>query len=100
MQMPKPYPVEFRWRALSLVRSGKSVADTASELDISKGSLHAWVNQDEIDRGQRPGLTTKEHAELACARRRIRELEMEIDIIRRASEIFKELNPRPKESSR
>ena len=67
MQMPKSYSVEFRWRVLSFVRSGKSVADTASELGASTGSLHAWVNQDEIDPGQRPGLTTKEHGRCGLA---------------------------------
>ena len=79
--MAKSYPVEFRMRAIALVRAGKSIADTAQELGLSKACLYAWVNQDEIDRGQRPGLSTKEHAELTCPRRRIRELEMEIDII-------------------
>lgn len=98
--MANSYPVEFRMRAIALVRAGKSIADTAQELDLSKASLYAWVNQDKFDCGQRPGLSTKEHAELTSARRRIRELEMEIEIIRRASEIFKELNPRPKGSSR
>lgn len=98
--MPKSYPVEFRMRAIALVRAGKSIADTAQELSMSKACLHRWVNQDRIDHGEAPGLTSKEHAELTSARRRIRELEMEIEIIRRASEIFKELNPRPKGSSR
>lgn len=59
----------------------KSIADTAQELDLSKACLYLWVNQDRIDQGEAAGLTSKEHAELACPRRRIRELEMEIEII-------------------
>ena len=98
--MAKSYPVEFRMRAIALVRAGKSIADAARELGLSRACLYLWVNQDRIDHGEAAGLTSKEHAELASARRRIRELEMEIDIIRRASGIFKELNPSPKGSCR
>lgn len=85
-------------RAIALVRAGKSIADTAQDLSISKACLHTWVKQDRIDHGEAPGLTSKEAAELTSVKRRIRELE--IEIIRRASEIFKELNPRPKGFSR
>ena len=98
--MAKSYPVEFRMRAIALVRAGKSIADAAQELGLSRACLYLWVNQDRIDHGEVAGLTSKEQAELASARRRIRELEMEIEIIRRASEIFKELNPSPKGFSR
>ena len=49
--MPKSYPVEFRLRAVSSVRAGKSMTDTALELGISKASLYSWVNQDLVDSG-------------------------------------------------
>ena len=98
--MPKSYPAEFRLRAVSLVRAGKSITDTALELGISKASLYAWVNQELVDSGRRPGMTSREHSELVAAKRRIRELETELAIIRRASELFKEQDARPKGSSR
>ena len=98
--MAKSYPVEFRMRAIALVRAGKSITDAAQELGLSRACLYLWVNQDRIDHDQAPGLTSKEHAKLASARCRIRELEMEIEIIRRSSKIFKEPNPSSKESSR
>ena len=94
---PKLYPVEFRMRAISLVRSGKSIADAAQELSISKACLHRCVNQNRAEHGEAPGLTSKEHAELTATRRGIRELDMEI--IRRSPEIFRELDLGPKESS-
>ncbi|MCM0621777.1 transposase, partial [Nocardioides bruguierae] len=80
--MPRPYPPEFRARAVALVRSGKQVKQTAYELGISAGCLHGWVRQDQIDRGERPGISTGESADLRAARKRIRELETELAIVR------------------
>ncbi|MBS9376455.1 Insertion element IS6110 uncharacterized 12.0 kDa protein [Rhodococcus sp. B50] len=83
--MPRPYPPEFGARAVALVRSGKQVNQTAYELGISAGCLHTWLKQDRIDRGEIPGNSTAEPAELRAARRRIRELGTELSIILQAS---------------
>lgn len=48
--MPRPYPPEFRQRAVALVRAGKQIKQVAYELGISAGCLHNWVRQDRIDR--------------------------------------------------
>lgn len=98
--MPRPYPPEFRARAVALVRSGKQVKQTAYELGISVGRLHTWLEQDRIDRGEIPGNTTAESAELRAARIRIRELEMELSIIRQASKFLGEDKPQPQGSTR
>jgi transposase-like protein len=98
--MPRPYPAEFRLRAVALVRSGKRITTTAEELGISAGILHKWVHQDKVDRGERAGVTTKESAELTRANKRIRELEMEVEILRRASKILGKDAPHPKGSTR
>jgi transposase len=98
--MPKSYPVEFRARAVALVRAGKSVRVVASELGISESCLHGWVSQDRVDRGERPGLSSREHAELVAAKRRIRQLEAELAIVRQASALYEELKGDPKERSR
>jgi transposase-like protein len=67
----------------------------AAELSISEGGLHNWVRQDQIDRGERPGRTTPESTELAKARKRIRLLEQENEILRRAAAFFaRELPPK------
>ena len=47
--MPKPYPSEFRQRAVALVRAGKPVTVVAPSLGISEGCLRNWVRQDRID---------------------------------------------------
>ena len=53
-------------------------------------TIYNWRNQDHVDRGLRPGAATGESAELVAARRRIRELECELEVTRRANELLRE----------
>ncbi len=94
--MPRPYPAEFRLRAVALVRAGKPISKVAVELGISPGGLHNWVRQDRVDRGEIEGVSTKENADLKRANKRIRELEMEVEILKRASKFLGEDKPHPK----
>jgi len=94
--VPRPYPPEFRARAIALVRSGKQVQQTAYELGISAGCLHGWLKQDRIDCGEIPGKTTIESVELRAARKRIRELETELAIVRQAGKFLGPDSPHPK----
>ncbi|MBT2271792.1 transposase [Rhodococcus enclensis] len=52
--MPRPYPPEFRFQTVALVRAGKPITTAAIELGISAAALHKWVRQDQVDRGERP----------------------------------------------
>jgi transposase-like protein len=81
------------------VRAGKTITATATELGISTGALHNWVRQDQIDRDERPGLTTYESAELAKAKKRIRALEVEVEILKWAAKLFEEDAPAQEDSS-
>lgn len=83
--MPRPYPPEFRARAVALVREGRPIKQTAADLGIHEVTLHSWLRQDDIDNGRRPGRTTSEDAELRAARGRIRQLEQGLEIVKRAS---------------
>jgi transposase len=84
----------------TLVRAGRQAKQTAEEPHIHPVTLSKWLRQDDIDNGLRPGKTTVESAELRAARRRIRELEMEVAIIRQAAKFLGEDKPRPKGSTR
>ncbi|MEZ5202887.1 MAG: transposase [Acidimicrobiales bacterium] len=86
----KGYPAEFRRRVLDLVDAGRPIADIARDLGISDQTVYNWRRQDRVDRGVEPGLSTGERAELAAARKKIRELESELAVHRRASELLKE----------
>ena len=48
--VPRPYPSEFRRRALDLVESGRPVRDVAASLGIAESGLYLWRHRDLIDR--------------------------------------------------
>jgi transposase-like protein len=73
---------------LDLVAQGEPVARTARDLGISESCLRRWMERDAIDSGRKPGLTTDEHKELVELRRRLRVLEMENEILKRASDLI------------
>ena len=87
--MPRRYPVEFRRKVLDLIEAGKPVAEIAVQLGITAQTVYNWRNQDQIDRGIRGGMSSSESAELTAARKRIRELEIELEVTRRANELLK-----------
>jgi transposase-like protein len=93
------YPPEFRRRVLDLVEAGRKIAEVAEDLGISDQTIYTWRRQDRIDRGLEAGLSTAEKAELVTARKRIRELEAELAVHRRATELLKE-DTDPKGGSR
>ena len=93
------YPPEFRRKVLDLVAAGRPVVDVARDLGISEQSIYTWRRQDRIDKGLEPGLSSTEKSELTAAKRRIAELEAELAIHRRASELLGKVVP-PKGGSR
>ena len=98
--MPRSYPAEFRQRAVALVRAKASVPKTADDLGITSACLYNWLKQDRVDRGEIPGTTTAESRELRRVRRRIRELEDEVAILRRANAMLGSESRRRKGSTR
>jgi transposase-like protein len=97
--MPRSYPPEFRRRVLDLVASGRKIAEVATLLGISEQTIYVWRHQNLIDTGQMPGVPSHDQAELTAARKRIAELEAELAIHRRASELLGE-TASPKGGSR
>lgn len=95
--MPAAKPPEFRRRAVELARAGEQpVAKIASDLGISESCLRRWMAVDDVDSGRREGLTSAERSELVALRRRTRVLEMENEILKRASAYFARENVLPK----
>ena len=95
--MPAAHPPEFRQRAVELAfERAKPIARIARDLGISESCLRRWMAQADVDDGRRPGVMSDEHAELVALRRRNRVLEMEVEILKRASAYFARENVLPK----
>ena len=95
--MPRPHPPEFRRRAVQLARAGdQPIALIAKDLGISESCLRNWVNRDQVETGDREGLTEAERKELVELRRRNRVLETEVEILKRAAAYFAKEGVLPK----
>ena len=93
--MPKtrpPYPAEFRQQIVELYRVGRSPKELSREFGCSTQTIVNWVGQAAIDEGKplpgKQGLTTAEREELARLRRQVRQLQMERDILAKATAWF------------
>jgi len=84
--MPKPFPKEFRDDVVAIARRREaSFAQIAKDFGISESCVQRWVKIAEVDEGIKPGVTTSEQAELREAKKRIRLLEQENEVLRRAA---------------
>jgi transposase-like protein len=91
--VPKPFPREFREDVVRVARaSGSSVAQVAKDFGISESCLHRWLAADDVEQGNRPGVTAGESAELRELRRRNRLLEQENEVLRRAAAYLSQAN--------
>ena len=71
------------------MRGGRPVAEVARELGIADSCLRNWLKQDQLDRRERDdGLTSAEREELRELRRRVKRLEQEKEILRKAAAFF------------
>jgi len=86
-QTHRRYSPEFKAEAVRLVReSNESVTQIARDLGVSEPSLRAWVEAAR-PRPEKP-LTDDERSELIRLRRDIRRVEMERDILKKATAFF------------
>ena len=93
--MPRKYDVEFKARAVRLVRdhlddygsvTAASVA-VGAQLGVAREGLRRGVSRAEVDRGTRPGISTVETEEIRRLKAENKRL-VEANAILRAASIF------------
>ena len=93
--MPRPYPREFRDDVIRVARNrddGVTIEQIATDFGVHPMTLHKWMRQADIDEGTKPGRSTGDSGELREARRRIKLLEQENEVLRRAAAYLLQAN--------
>jgi transposase-like protein len=82
-----------------LPRSGSAVytnhdtpEQVATDFGVHPMTLHKWLRQADIDDGIKAGTTTSESTDLRAARQRIKLLEQENEVLRRAAAYLSQAN--------
>ena len=87
----RKFTAEFKADAVRLVMAGgKSITEVCKQFDLNETSLRAWIKRAETDagRGSSDALTTAERVELVELRKRVKRVEMERDILKKATAFF------------
>ena len=87
----RKFTAEFKADAVRLVTTGaKTIAEVTEQFDLTETALRAWVKRAQADvaKGAPDTLTTGERAELIELRKRLKRVEMERDILKKATAFF------------
>ena len=93
--VPKPFPKEFKEDVIRVARSrehGVTIEQVAKDFGISASCLTSWLTAADREDGIKPGPTAGEMAELREAKKRIRLLEQENEVLRRAAAYLSQAN--------
>jgi transposase len=88
-----PYPVEFRQQLVELVQAGRSVRELSAEFGPHLTSILSWVRKAGVNPApdasalSKP-LSSNERQELRELRRKVRQLQVERDILSKATAWF------------
>jgi transposase-like protein len=95
--MPKPYPQEFRGDVVRVARNrepGVTLEQVAVDFGVHPASLTKWLRRTETEdsTATRAATAPAESAELREARKRIRMLEQENEVLRKAAAYLSQAN--------
>ncbi len=93
--MPKPYPREFRDDVVRVARNrepGVHLKQIATDFGISESCLNGWLKAADVEDGRKPGVTGEQSTENRELRKRVRLLEQENEVLRRAAAYLSQAN--------
>jgi|SRR5579862_999726 len=93
--VPKPFPKEFKEDVIRVARDrehGVTIAQVARDFGVSESCLTNWLTAADRAEGIKPGPSAGEMAELREAKKRIRLLEQEVEVLRRAAAYLGQAN--------
>jgi transposase len=97
------YDASTKVKAIRLVREHAgdyptqwaAIRAVSGRLGMSAETLRKWIRQAEVNEGEAPGVSSAESAEIRELRRKNRELEQTIEILKAAASFFaRECDPR------
>lgn len=89
--MTKPYPKEFRDDVVRVARNrepGVGLDQIAKDFGVHFTTLYGWMKKADVEDGGCAGTAEVQSAELREAKRRIKTLEQEVEVLRRAAAYF------------
>jgi len=93
--MNAKYSEEFKASAVALVEGGSTQTRVCRDLGVSKSALQRWVEDARLaGRGVEPPQDGDERRRAAALLRRVEELELENEILRKASAYLSQANLR------
>ncbi len=93
--MAKPFPKKFRVDVVNVARArepGITLEQIATDFGVHPITLSKWLRAADVEDGLKPGATTDQLAELREAKKRIRLLEQENEVLRRAAAYLSQAN--------
>ena len=93
--MAKPYPKEFRDDVVRVARNrepGVELSQIAKDFEIHFTTLYSWMKKADVEDGARPGATATQSEQLREAKKPIRLLEQENEVLRRAAAYLSQAN--------
>lgn len=101
--MPKPYPSEFREDVVRVARNrepGVTIEQIAKDFGVHPMTLQKWLRRADVEEGAKPGQARSEASETRELRKRVRLLEQENEVLRRAAAYLSQANLPSKGSTR
>jgi transposase len=89
MGVRRSFTPEFKAEVVALARRGdRSIGEICRDMDLVESAVRRWIARADVDEGRRDGMTSAEHAEIAALRKRVRVLEEEREILKKAARFF------------